>query len=518
MTKNILVSLFLTVFNSGIYYHGNSENCAISNLKIRGKLNLEQLTVYPALPNDQYRSNLYEVTVRQGRKVSSSYVYSSDRFLDEAENKYKVLSTDANHWTSFSFSGIVTVEIKFRDGSAIRSPIVHPLSRQIRTTSTGNAVTITLTKPDNLYVELEGKSREPLFIFANPPEVDIPIPTTQNVIFFGPGVTDLGSTPLKIAEGQTVYLAGGAFVKGRIVAGIGEVNSLGVGENKIEAHPAIVRGRGILSGIGIKEKRRTFSQYMLSGRDLIVEGITLTDSPGPNCICNGKLTAENVKLLSWAMCSDGIHGGAGSLVKNCFLKVNDDQIHFHVTGMKAIDNVIWIQEYGSALMMGWNEKTSVDGMIVDGLDIIGDDLGKAQTDKDYLNGCVVSLRDMHNKASYKNVVIANVRHEGKPYQLFGVRTMLAAEDKSHNSYREGRGGINGMVIKNMISAQKPLHLSIFDGNGTEPGTIENITFENLQIEGSLVTESNASTYIVKMGKTFGFHYTSLISKKGYNKN
>jgi hypothetical protein len=266
----------------------------------------------------------------------------------------------------------------------------------------------------------------------------------------------------------------------------------------------IIRGRGILSGIGITENRGTFSQFMISGNNLDFEGIVVTDAPGPSCICAGKLTAENVKLLAWPMCSDGIHGGAESLVKNCFLKVNDDNIHFHVTGMKAIDNVVWIQQFGSALQMGWNEKKSVDGELADGLDIIGNDLGQTQTEKDYLNGNIVALMDIHNKAIYKNIVIENVRCEVKPYQIFGIRIMLAPEDKGHTSFRDGRGEIDGMIIRNITIARQPLHPSVFDGNGTEPGTIGNVTFENLRIDGNRVTTDNASAYIVQRGKTYGF--------------
>ena len=118
----------------------------------------------------------------------------------------------------------------------------------------------------------------------------------------------------------------------------------------------------------------------------------------------------------------------------------------------------------------------------------------------------MSLIDIHQHTTYKNIVIENVRHEKKPYQLFGVRTMLVLEDKFHASYRDGRGSVEGMVFRNITAAEKPLHPSIFDGNGSEPGTIKNVTFDNLKVGGSLVTPANASTYIVQRGKTSGFRF------------
>ncbi|MEI7728728.1 MAG: hypothetical protein WCO56_04120 [Verrucomicrobiota bacterium] len=461
-------------------------------------LQAQEVTVYPALPNHQYGSDLYEVTVSQAGQSHPSYVYKSTR---QGPNPWNVFTTDANHWTSFSFSGPVTVLITVRNGNAVKLATVRPLAKQIRATVVGNTVSFTLTKPANLFVELDGQPREPLFIFANPPEANAPTASTPNVIYFGPGVTDLGATPHSVADGQTVYLAGGAYVKGRLQT-TARQGKQGV----------TIRGRGVLSGIGITENRGTFGQFMIDASsqkpatDLSVEGIVVTDSPGPGCFCGGRLTAENVKLLAWTRCSDGIGGGAGSLVKGCFLKVNDDNIHFHVSGMKAINNVVWLQAAGSALQMGWNVKQSVDGEHADGLDIIGNDMGRTRTKHDWLNANAVALMDMHNRTVYKNIVIENIRHEGRPYQLFGVRIKLAAEDPGHASYREGRGCVDGMILKNITSAQLPLHPSVFDGNGSEPGTISNVTFENLRIAGELVTDKNAPAHIAPRGKTSGFRY------------
>jgi hypothetical protein len=467
------------------------------SVMLAGDLLPAELTVYPALPNNEYRSDVYEVSVSQAGKSHPSYVYKSAR---QGPNPWNVFSTDANHWTSFSFNGAVTVQIRLRDAAAVKTATVRPLAKQIHATVAGNTVSFTLSKPANLFVELDGKPRDALFIFANPPEADVPAATTPDVIFFGPGVTDLGTTPRNVSSGQTVYLAGGAYVKGRL----NDVSKKG--------EPGVtIRGRGVLSGIGITENRGTFSQFMISARALSLEGIVVTDSPGPCCFCGGKLTAENVKLLAWTRCSDGIGGGPDSLVRNCFLKVNDDNIHFHVSGMRAIDNVVWLQTAGSALQMGWNVKQSVDGEHADGLDIIGDDTGRTHTKHAWLNGNVVALMDIHNRAAYRNIVVENVRHEGKPYQLFGVRIKLAAEDPGHASYREGRGSLDGLTLKNITAAQPPLHPSVFDGNGSEPGTIANVTFENLRIAGELVTDKNAAAHIVPRGQTSSFRYTTSVN-------
>jgi len=461
-----------------------------------------ELSVYPPLPDNQYRSDIFEVTVSQAGESRSSYVYKSVRNVDNTQVKSPVFTTDANHWTSFSFSGAVTVQVKIRDGTAINSAVIRPLAKNIRAEVRNNTVSFTLTNPANMFVELDAKHRDALFIFANPAETDIPARTTPNTIYFGPGVTDLGKEPISISEGQTVYLAGGAYVKGRLqIAGQGGGKTV------------TIRGRGVLSGIDIPGTKGLFSQFMIGAAkktalDLNVEGIVITDSHGISLLAPKRLTAENVKILAWLGQTDGIAGGKQSLVKDCFLKVNDDCLHFHQTGIKLLNNVIWRQNSGSALQMGWNVTQDVDGELCDGLDIIGDDMGRTHLARDWANADVVALIDIHQHASYKNIVIQNVRHEKKAYQLFGVRTMLVPEDKFHDSYRDGRGSVEGMTIRNITAAELPLHPSVFDGNGREPGSIANVTFENLQVGSNSVTTANATNYVVQRGKTSGFRFIS----------
>ena len=459
------------------------------------------LAVYPELPNHQYGSDLYEVTVTQAGKSLPSYVYKSVREGGDSNS----FATDANHWTAFSFGGAVTVRVKLRDGTTINKSIIRPLSKNIRAEVKNHTVSFTLTAPANVYVELEGKPREPLFIFANPLEANIPTKATPNVIYFGAGVTDLGQEPLKIPDGQTVYLAGGAYVKGRLQT-VGPTGSKAV----------TIRGRGILSGISVAGERGRFSRYMIGAThnapELQVEGIVITDSLGVGLLAAKRLVAENVKLLAWLPQTDGISGGKNSLVQNCFLKVNDDVLHFHKSGLKLINNTVWRQNFGSVLQMGWNETQNVDGELCDGLDIIGDDAGRSRRKKEFGNANVVALIDIHNHAAYKNVVVANVRHEKQSSQLFGVRTMLASEDKSHASYRDGRGSVDGMVFRNISAAEEPVNPSVFDGNGKEPGTIANVTFENLRVAGNLVTEENAASYVVPRGKTSSLHFLAAASQ------
>jgi len=72
--------------------------------------------------------------------------------------------------------------------------------------------------------------------------------------------------------------------------------------------------------------------------------------------------------------------------------------------------------------------------------------------------------------------------------------------------------VDGMVFRNISAAEEPVNPSVFDGNGKEPGTIANVTFENLRVAGNLVTEENAASYVVPRGKTSSLHFLAAASQ------
>ena len=112
---------------------------------------------------------------------------------------------------SFDFSGTVDVSITFNKGN-IEAARVRPLSFSITPTVKANTITFSLSQPRNISVEVNGDIFHNLQLFANPIEVTRPDPNDPNVIFYGPGVHQIGRTT--VASGKTIYLAGGALVEG----------------------------------------------------------------------------------------------------------------------------------------------------------------------------------------------------------------------------------------------------------------------------------------------------------------
>jgi hypothetical protein len=104
----------------------------------------------------------------------------------------------------------------------------------------GRTVTLRVDQPRQFCLVVNGLSDAPLCVFADPPETYLPSPTDPGVLFFAAGTTDAGV--INVTSGQTVYLAPGAHVFGRVqlVSDSSACSEAGRG--------VAVRGRGVLDG------------------------------------------------------------------------------------------------------------------------------------------------------------------------------------------------------------------------------------------------------------------------------
>ncbi|MEX0986616.1 MAG: glycosyl hydrolase family 28 protein [Bacteroidales bacterium] len=216
-------------------------------------------------------------------------------------------------FTYFDFSGEVTVKV-----TSLKKPldnlVIRPLSGGIVPEINGNSATFTMNEPCKLSFEPDGRI-EPLLIFSNQPEIDPPEEGDENVLYFGPGIHKPDS--IELSSGQTLYIAGGAIVKGGIAVS---------GEN------IKIVGRGILCGndwpwrkgpgrmIGINEASN------VAVNDIILRGSWSWTIPIYN---SDSVTITNIKLV----CSknpndDGINpcNSQRIYIRDCFIRTDDDCI------------------------------------------------------------------------------------------------------------------------------------------------------------------------------------------------
>ena len=203
----------------------------------------------------------------------------------------------------FDIGGEVTVVI--RPTRPFRTATVLPVRAGIAAEVAEGAIRFTLREPRHLTVILDGRNEQPLHLFIAKPEADAPRPGDPNVIYFGPGLHQIQT--LDVASGQTVYLAGGAVVKGTLRPGeqgaysdrwkVTFFNGLVLGVNK--AHGVRICGRGILDGSLIPHPGRNLIG-IVDSQDVRVEGIVLRDSPNWNVLIqrSGGVRVDGVRIVS----------------------------------------------------------------------------------------------------------------------------------------------------------------------------------------------------------------------------
>jgi hypothetical protein len=129
----------------------------------------------------------------------------------------------------FDFTGAVEIEVQKNNG-AFGAVSVAPLSAGLKPERSGAVVRLRLTRPQSFSLQFDDDRLHNLHILAGAPPP--PRPGGPNVVYFGPGVhtppDKTSAFPVK--SGDTVYLDGGAILKGAFVLdGLHDVTILGRG-------------------------------------------------------------------------------------------------------------------------------------------------------------------------------------------------------------------------------------------------------------------------------------------------
>ena len=214
-------------------------------------------------------------------------------------------------FATFDFSG--TVRLKVVSNRPVKSAKALPSSFGIQLTVKGNEITFALSRPRNVTIEINDNIDRPLHLFANGPDVDPPKPDNPNVVYFGPGVHEVGT--LKLASNQTLYLAGGAIVRPRLKPDEKPVQEKNWAGNKVYEPLVVasgathvkVRGHGILDMSLLPWHART-ALVFTKCTDVLVEDIIVLDAPAwvVAMFESNKVTVRNVKEICKRENSDGV--------------------------------------------------------------------------------------------------------------------------------------------------------------------------------------------------------------------
>lgn len=366
----------------------------------------------------------------------------------------------------FDFSGTVEVSVTSNKG-AINKARIRPLSYGIEPKINGNTLSFSLLNPANLSVEINDDIFHNLHLFANPIEKNKPNPKDPNVIYFEPGIHEIPNQILKVPSNKTVYLAGGAVLRGQIALdSVSNVN---------------IQGRGIV------DQEIRLGIHIANSKNVNVEGVFASQ-----CLAGGSdgVKITNVKTISFFGWGDGMNVMASNNVfyDLVFVRSSDDCTTVYGTrkgfkgGCKNItmQNATLWADVGHPILIGTHgnsEKPDVlENLTYRNIDI----LDQKEMQIDY-QGCLAINVGDNNLA--KNVLFENIRVEDfREGQLLNLRVYY------NTKYCSAPGlGIENVVFRNIDYNGKNANLSIIAGYN-EQRKIKNVIFENLKINGVLIDD------------------------------
>jgi len=466
--------------------------------------------------NALFKSAKFGVKVSQnGSSAQESFVYQDENTADPNWDGTFDYMQEKNHWTTLSFSGSVTVEARRLDGQSVKTCVVRPQALKISPTIQGSKCTFTLSKPAQISVEIDESYaitqsisgigsitkkivKNPLFVFAEPLEDSPPKAGDANVVYFGPGIHEIGKQ-YKVPNNTTVYLAGGSYVIGTFVTGSDPTN--------IE-----IRGRGILSGKGLTEsssENSAWGNHAIDfsdgnkGSGLLIEGITIVDPLRSCIVAYNTVDIRNIKLFSWDHRNDGIVAGNDSIIEDSFIKVQDDNIKLYYSNQTIRNIVVWQQTAGAVFKLAWDLKRVSENNMVTNIDIIHSDVFTDYTDAEpdrsdmQSTSAVFSSMGFQNGAASKDNTFKWIRiEEENLLRLMSLRLVSTHEGPSSTDVwgdpdPKASKKIQNIVIDDIKLGGVPWKQSTLYGNSG--GTIDKVSFYNMKIKDQQITSKGAFT-------------------------
>jgi hypothetical protein len=413
---------------------------------------------YPAIPGLE-TSDIYCVKVN-GFSVWTEKL-RTDFDLESLPDWFKgepyVNQQQELHIANFSCDGQIDILLTVNEN--IDSISIHPGSRGIRSEVNDNVISFTLPGPDKLYIKVNNLPA--LCFFANPLENEVFDSTSENIMYFSPGVHRLGM--IHPAENTIIYIAGGAIVYGGIETD---------GESNIR-----MLGRGILDG-EFKYGRMVKPQ---NSSHLEFDGIIIRNGRSwTNTIINcDHVVYRNVKVISFRPGGDGINplNSRHVTIDNCFFRCTDDCIAIKAPDtnqiakdIRVINNTMVGFAYSDGCTIGFETNgPSISDVFVKNCDIIQARGGSR------IDGHSAFSIICDGPSIIHNIRYEDIRVEADVLKLFELHITDGAKYGINPP-----GHIRGVHLKNILwTSERPIILHGFDKNHK----VENVIFENCAIAG-----------------------------------
>ncbi|MBM4034895.1 MAG: hypothetical protein FJ291_24395 [Planctomycetes bacterium] len=388
----------------------------------------------------------------------------------------------------------VTVEVAFLPAGQIRSVTAHPLALGLAVRRDGPRFTFTVERPGTVTLLVNGNHRNrPLHVFFSPPVEKPP----EGAVVFGPGFHDPGyQNPINLKDGQTLYLAPGAWVEGIVRAN--------------NARNIRIMGRGVLC-----QRRPEGKDYaggatapagiaLANCQDISISGIVETRGVGG--WCSLARNCDRVEVRDYHVLASVIWSADGFNPCNCrdvtiersFIRSGDDSIaikgntgpsvltHPHVppNSQPPVENIqvrgctFW-SDHNEVLVIGCETRARhIRNIRFSDCDVVYHSGGMGLG--------VFGIIPLHG-TEIRNVTYDSIRVEHCEDQLFCFRFVQSIwKIPGDLSFP---GTIADITIRNVsVGNQKGGPRSEFTGHAPDK-RVERVLIEGLRYGGKLVTDA-----------------------------
>ncbi len=410
---------------------------------------------------------------------------------------YTLFSFDAAH-------GAVTVEIIPRVAPV--QTVIRPLERGIVADIDGDVLRFNLAAPQKLAVEVGG-GLPPLYLFASAPETDKPDPDDPDVRYFAAGrVYDFDNEMIPLASNQTLYIEGGAVVRGASIRAVSSRN-------------VAVRGRGVLDGTPFPSGSMRLAVFE-DCRDVLIEGIVSVGTPCWNVVFGAcrDVRVDGIHLIGWTVTGDGIDvvGSENVHITNCFLRCNDDCVAIKSVTYPMPAEQAAMEKAGTRSRVDW--RRDVRNVLVEKCVLYNDRAGNAleigfETQADTIEK--ITFRDcdviaahgyggvftIHNgdRAVIRDVLYENIRVEHFYDLLVDFRILHSRYSKDAT-----RGRIENVTLRGIRAAADPHNTVSLIGGFDAAHGVDGVLFEDFQVGGVRVTDADGLHLFTKHAENVVF--------------
>lgn len=401
-----------------------------------------------------------------------------------------IFQTEEPHILAFGCREGRTARVEITAVGGISTVTARPKAKGYDCVLNDGKVILDLKPYDRVVVEINGDTSTPLFIFANPTDDFSPSPDNENVIYVPAGT--IRTEDVILNSGQTLYIAGGGVLAGRVYAG--------------NRKNIAVRGYGVIDGLedSPDSNRPVYFEYtddivmndciVLNRTSWTVNMFECNDIIMDNC----KIIATKNPAVANGHQNDGfsIIGSDRMKVTRGFAYSHDDAYSIKTSkwiykgaGTEILydDIIVWNNTYGHGIELGTGLNEDLSGVVFRNCQILHSG-GSERPDVVGAIGICHAAGGTVSDILYENIWIEDCRTRPAYIRIY----------KADDSENVGTGvvwspgKITNVTLRNIhMDAAAPVKGVI---QGYDSDHKVELTIENMTIGGTKVTDSNYTDY------------------------